>query len=650
MKKILPLLALCLAFAGCSGALTSPDGRVELRLHSDAGTYSVLYDGVVLVDSARASLALADGPVVGDPASFVRLTKPETATSHVEAPLYRQAAFDFTATTLRQEFEGGYAIEWLLCDEGVAYRFVDENPGRTVVSDETLELNFPEDYEITYAVSNNPADPYKTSFENIYTVARISEGSGIPAFLPVSVDCDGVRVTLCETDLQAYPGMFVRPVEGTSTVKAEFAHYPASYAKYPYRDMLHVTSVNDYIADTEGARTYPWRILKITTDDTQLPVDNMVCALAEPVRQECFPDGTGWIKSGFSAWEWWNDWGLRNVPFEPGINMDTYKYYIDFASANGLEYVILDEGWYPTGEGRIMEPVPALDIPELVRYAAERDVRVILWAIFNTVDEQLDEVMEHYAGMGVAGFKIDFLDRNDQTAVEMAWRIAEAAAKRHLILDYHGIFPPSGLAVTFPNVVNFEGVHGLENCKWAPVVDKPAYDVMIPYLRNMLGYADYTQGAMDNASYEDFVPDYSNPCSMGTKAHQVALYVVLDSPLTMLCDSPTKYEREAETTAWIASLPRIYDEKLVLSGKMGRDIVVARRAGDAWYVGGLTGHDAESVEVSFGFLPEGEWNVSLYRDGASAPEYIIDTFTATSADSRTVEMASAGGFAMKITR
>lgn len=474
---------------------------------------------------------------------------------------------------------------------------------------------------------------------------------------PASVECGhGVRLTLVESDLESYPGMFVVPARTAAAgdepewgIKAVFAHYPATFAKYSWRDMSYVESTCSYISVSKGARTYPWRILKITGHDSQLPVDNLVYALAKPMDKAAFANGTDWIKPGFSAWEWWNDWGLEGVDFKPGINQRTYEYYIDFAARNGLEYVVLDEGWYPVDQGLIMQPVPEINLPALVQYGRQRGVRLILWAIFNTVDEQLEDVMSHYSGMGIAGFKIDFLDRNDQTAVEMAWRIADAAARHHMILDYHGIFPPAGLSRTYPNVVNYEGILGLENCKWndTEAMDHPLYDVTVAYLRGMCGYADYTPGAMKNAYRKDFKVDYSKPMSMGTRAHQLALYITMDSPLSMLADTPTNYEQDQVTTSFLASLPRSYDEKRVVAGEMGQYIVVARRSGQDWYVGGLTNWDSRNIDMDWSFLDSGlNYTIQAYTDADRAQSFRLSQTTPS--ECRSIHLASGGGFLLKV--
>lgn len=642
---------------GCNRdySLKSPGGDAVLMINPADGTYDVTYAGHRMVRNCRAAMVIQGDTVDMRGARLIE-TGQETETE--TTVLYRQKEVCVTYNYALYSLADGWKIEWRAFDDGICYRFISDCPQDFTVDDEVLVIPFDGDPEITWAHSNGEADPFKASFENRYSVEALSKAGTVPAFLPASVDCGGgLRVTVVESDLKEYPGMYLVPASAPDSksgqplnaVKALFAHYPATFSKYPWRDMSYVDSTYDYIAQARGERTFPWRILKLTDDDARLPEDDLIYALAEPIHKDAFAGGTDWIRPGFSAWEWWNDWGLEGVDFKPGVNQRTYEYYIDFAARNGLEYVVLDEGWYPVNEGLIMQPVPELDLPALVQYGRQRGVRLILWAIFNTVDEQLETVMRHYSGMGIAGFKIDFLDRNDQTAVEMAWRIADAAARHRLILDYHGIFPPAGLSRTYPNVVNYEGIMGLENCKWndTDAMDHPLYDVTVPYLRGMCGYCDYTPGAMRNAYRKDFKVDYSKPMSMGTRAHQLALYITLDSPLSMLADTPTNYEKDAVTTSFIASLPRRYQEKRVVAGTMGKYIVVARRSGNDWFVGGLTNWESRDIEMDWSFLDsDRKYMIQAYTDASQASGFYLRETRPE--ECRTIHMASGGGFLLKV--
>ena len=437
---------------------------------------------------------------------------------------------------------------------------------------------------LSVALHQRQRNPWRWRFRTPIPAHLWGSASPQLAFLPACVDySDGLKLTITESDLEAYPGMFLQADSVAGRLSAVFAGYPKAYDRYPWRQQLYVTERENFIARTDVPRTLPWRVLAVTTDDRQLPVNNLVYALARPnaIGQ------TDWIRPGKVAWDWWNDWGLRGVDFKAGINTETYRHFIDFAAENGLEYVVLDEGWYDPRSGDMLTVIPEIDLPGLVAYGKERGVDLVLWTVFNVLDEQLAEACRRYADMGIAGFKVDFLDRDDQQAVEMAYRIAREAAANHLILDYHGYFKPTGINRTYPNILNFEGVFGMEEVRWTDLEkNMPLYDVTFPYLRMMAGPVDFTPGAMRNAAKNAWKAIYTEPMSMGTRAHQVALYVVHDSPFTMLADSPSNYRDNRPTLEFISSIPTVFDETRILSGTMGESIVTARRAGSRWYIGG----------------------------------------------------------------
>jgi len=359
----------------------------------------------------------------------------------------------------------------------------------------------------------------------------------------------------------------------------------------------------------------------VTDNDASLAASDMVYRLASPPRL----GDISWIKPGKVAWDWWNDWNIYGVDFKSGINNDTYKYYIDFASKHGIKYVILDEGWSVNMKADLMQVIPEIDIPELVAYGRERGVGIILWAGYHAFDRDMEKVCRHYAEIGVKGFKVDFMDRDDQQLVDFIYRAAETAARYKLLLDFHGMYKPTGLNRTWPNVLNFEGVHGLEQLKWSPEsVDMVTYDVTIPFIRMVAGPMDYTQGAMRNAARGCYRPINSEPMSQGTRCHQLALYVVFNSPINMLCDSPTDYMREPESLEFIASIPTVWDETVPLSGKVGEYVALARRSGDDWYIGGITGWESRDMTVDLSFLPAGQYEMTLFRDGVNAHRKGID--------------------------
>ena len=545
-----------------------------------------------------------------------------------------------------------YALELRAYDEGVAYRFVSGYKGEFEVVDELAEFSFEgEDMAwIPYTnyrpdATTDYATQYETSFENIYAYTTIKDIDWRRLiFAPVVVEHNGLKLWISESNLEDYPGMFFSNRDGDGVLDTEFAPRPKEVEQGGH-NMLQgmVKSRHDYIAKCCGKRAFPWRIVAIGEDDRALAEQNLVWELADESRIA----DTSWIVPGKVAWEWWNDWGLEGVDFEVGINNETYKYYIDFASRFGIEYVILDEGWSVNLAADLMQVVPEIDIKELVDYAKERNVGIILWAGYWALNRDIEGICKHYAEIGVKGFKVDFLDRDDQEMVEFVYDLAEIAARYKLLLDYHGIYKPAGLTKTYPNVLNFEGVHGLETMKWlGREHDQITYDVTIPFIRGAAGPMDYTQGAMRNAHREEYYPDYSHPMSQGTRCHQLAMYVVYDAPLTMLCDSPTNYEREPEYTTFVAQMPTLWQTKECLEGAIGEYIVMRRESEGATYIAGLNGGTAREVVLSL----EGDegYLIEVYSDSkesASQYEYSI----ATGGELR-VWMSAGGGFVVKVTR
>jgi alpha-glucosidase len=358
-----------------------------------------------------------------------------------------------------------------------------------------------------------------------------------------------------------------------------------------------------------------------------------------------------WIKPGQVAWDWWNNWNISHVEFKAGINTPTYKYYIDFAAANKIPYIIMDGGWSEMLD--LTKIIPAINLREIVEYGRQKGVDVILWASWYAVTQQMERVFPFYSQMGVKGFKIDFVDRDDQKAVASLYAIAEKAAENHLLVDYHGVFKPTGLQRTYPNVVGYEGVKGLENYKWA-VEDQPRYVVSIPYIRMMAGPMDYTPGAMRNANKENFRPVGANPMSQGTRCQQLAMYVVFEAPLQMLSDNPTTYMKEQECTDFITGVPTTFDGTVPLDGKVGEYVALARRKGETWYVGALTDWNARDLTLEFRFLGAGSYQATVFRDGVNADrdgtDYRKEVIKVSPADTLTLHLAPGGGWAARIER
>ncbi len=641
-KKFLLFAAIMLLLGGGASAkdyvLTSPNGNLRVGI-SNGVTISVCQQGSELF-SVKAALNGMEGKVTG-------MSTAKVQREHIVSPFYRQPQFTTAYCQANVKLGGGFGLHVRAYDEGVAYRFYTTRRGETVVKDETAVFAFPEEANAWLSYSTNAEKPFAMAFQNTYHETLLRDARPLPAFLPATVDCGSAKVTILESDLRAYPGMFLK-ADGDQ-LTAVFAPYPKTMDYYKWRGMSFVSETEDFIAKSTGARTYPWRVMAITEHDCDMPTNNLVYALATPNQI----GDTSWLKPGKVAWDWWNDWNLRGVDFEAGINTATYKYYIDFAAKQKLNYVVLDEGWYDSSKGDIMNPIAVIDLQELIDYGRKKGVDIVLWTVFNVLDEHLDEACRKYAAMGVKGFKVDFLDRNDQTAVEMAERIAVHCAQHRLMLDYHGFYAPTGMSRTYPNIMNYEGVFGMEECRWAKKdTDMPRYDVTFPFIRMMAGQVDFTPGAMRNGTKENWVECYQNPVSMGTRCHQAACYVVHDSPFTMLCDAPTNYEREPQYTQFIAQIPDQWDETRVLQGQLGQYIVTARRKGDVWYVGGQTNWDERTIDLPLSFLADGNYFVTLLTDGINAghnaEDYRFGRQTCGSADKLTIRMASGGGFVLKI--
>jgi alpha-glucosidase len=440
-------------------------------------------------------------------------------------------------------------------------------------------------------------------------------------FLPMLVDVgNGKKAVILEADLEGYPDMFVSSnASASNRIKGTFAPYPLAENQGGYH-MLNtmVTQRANYIAKVNGTRNFPWRSVVITGDDATLANNDMVQKLASSPRLT----DISWIKPGKVAWDWWNYWNITHVDFRAAINTETYKYYIDFAAANKIEYVVLDEGW--SNELDLMEVSSKINLKEIIDHAKQKGVDIILWAGWYSVNQKMEEVFSKYAAMGVKGFKIDFIDRDDQKAVKSLYTIAKRAADFKLIVDYHCMFKATGLQRTYPTVVNFEGVKGLENNKWTPNDDVPGYDVTLPFIRMMAGPMDYTPGAMRNATRSYFRPNNALPMSQGTRCHQLAMYIVFEASLQMLADNPTAYMKEQESTDFIAKVPTTFDETVALSGKVGEQVAIARKKGDTWYVGAMTNWTARDIELDFSFLGAGNHEAVIFRDGINADRYVTD--------------------------
>ena len=571
----------------------------------------------------------------------------------------------------------GYDVEFRVYLNAAAYRIIPKKMINKVVN-ETSEYRFAGDYQsfVPYVNDNREGERWCYSFESYYDEAPLSKMyQDSLAITPLAVCLpEGKKAVVMESDVENYPGMYL--LKGTSTTAASTAsasHASSAYSlhaafpPYPLKEEiggynrlnLVPTERANYIA--EKVTRLPWRIVLVTDEDKQL-VGNDIAKLLGP---QCRIKDTSWIKPGKVAWDWWNNTNITGVDFRAGINTETYKYFVDFAKKNGLEYIIIDEGWSDPEDLLIFSD--KMDMAGIIDYAKQNGVGVILWSSWRNLiqrgHEKMEEIMKYYGDMGVKGFKVDFFDRDDQKAINSVYEVAECAAKHHLLLDLHGM-RPFGVQFAYPNIVNFEGVKGLENSKWEPRVgdgplhDQPRYDVTIPFLRALPGSFDYTPGAMVNAVRSQFFGNNDHPMSQGTRVHQMAMYTIFDAPLQMLADSPTKYMQNQECTDFIAQIPTVYDQVVPLDGKLGEYVVVAKRKGARWYIAAMNNWQARDLTVDLSLLMKMNektnkleklnGRANIFADGINADREATDykhTYQqVTNSDKLQIHLAPGGGW------
>ena len=649
MKRFLTLVALvCAAFSAQAKGytVTSPDGHLSVTVQDGKTlSYSLTRDDVLLITPSPISLTLQDGTVWGPGSRFSK-----AARRHVDevipAPVYKRAQVKdcYNELTLHSKL---FSLVFRVYDDGMAWKFLPK--GDVTVAAEEATFSFAADWSayIPYVSQHTETleSQYISSFEAQYAHNKLSEWNKARlGFLPITIEADGLLLSVLDTDVCDYPGMFLYNGDGSTTLKGVFAPVPDTYI--PDDDhtfqLLPATRKNVIAENTDFL---PWRCVLVATEDKQLAQSDFSWRLAAPQA----PGDWSWVKPGKVAWDWWNAWNLYDVDFEAGINTQTYKYYVDFAASKGIEYVVLDEGWARNTIFDMFHTIDAIDLPELVNYAAGKGVGIILWTLGKTLDRDLEALCALYSKMGVKGWKIDFMDRDDQLMMQFYERAASVAAKYHMLTDFHGAPKPVGLQRKYPSIVNYEGVFGLENMKWAPEsIDQVTYDVTIPYTRLVAGSADYTQGAMRNAAKGNYRPVSSEGMSQGTRCHQLAEYLVFDAPLSMLCDSPSNYLREPECTDWIAGVPTVWDETVALDGKIGEYVVLARRKGSTWYVGALNGWTPRDLTLDLSFIGPG--SAVVFADGVNAHragrDYRKETLT-LDGGSVTIHLAPGGGWVLQ---
>jgi alpha-glucosidase len=634
--------------------LVSPNEKIEVSIAvSNNITWTITHEKGTVLSASPMSMTLDKNMILGKNPILLN-SKKESIHTSFETPFYKKKSVQDNYNQLLLNFKNDFSIEYRAFDDGVAYRFITKKKKGITVKSEEVVLNFDQDYPTLMPYVRdlrNPKDPYISSFESLYENKKISEfAKDTLAFLPFLVDFKNQKkAVFLEANLQDYPGMFVTNNKTKSGFEARFPKYPVQEMNGGFHFLNKLISQRaDYLVTTKGTRNFPWRIVVISENDAALANNDMVQRLSEPSKIK----DISWIKPGKVAWDWWNDWNIYNVDFQAGINTETYKYYIDFASKNKVEYIVLDEGW--SVETNIMEHNPKVDLKTLIAYGKEKNVGIILWCSWMALHENIDAIFKNYADLGVKGFKIDFLDRDDAKMVNSVYEIAQKAANHKLLLDFHGMYKPTGIQRTYPNILNYEGVKGLENNKWMPNDDVPTYDCSIPFIRMMAGPMDYTPGAMRNATKSEFKPSNSNPVSQGTRCHQLALYTIFEAPLQMMADSPTAYMKEQESTDFIAKIPTTFDETVALDGEVGKYISIARKKGTAWYLGAITNWNGRDITIDFSFLEKGKtFEADLFTDGLNAEKAAVDykreKIVVDSSTKMTFHLASGGGLSAIIT-
>lgn len=624
--------------------LASPDGRIQLTVQDrPVVSWSVAVNGRPVLAPSRLCMEFDTGLMAGRQ-DLAAAASRRQADEIIKAPVpWKRAVVPDRYNELKLDYPDGYSIIFRACDDGAAYRFATRLPGEVKVLAEEVRFTFPEDCPVYF--------PEEESFlshqERLYRYLRLNEITGARfCSLPALVELPaGPRVAITEADLLDYPGLDLSACTERWTLQGLFPAYPARTELRKDRNEA-VLERENFLARTAGTRSFPWRVLAISQDDAGLLANDIVYRLASP----CQLAETGWIRPGKVAWDWWNANNIYGVDFEAGINTATYKYYIDFAARYGIEYVILDEGWYPLGN--LLAQSPGIDVPALCAYGREKGVGIILWVVWKTLDQQMEEALDLFARWGVKGIKVDFMQREDQPVVRFYEKTAREAARRRLLVDFHGAYKPTGMLRTFPNVLTSEGVRGLEHNKWGEDAS-PEHAVTFPFIRMLAGPADYTPGAMQNAAQKQFHPVWDRPMSQGTRCQQLAMYVVYDSPLQMLADSPSNYLREPECMEFLAKVPVVWEETRPLAAKTGDFILLARRHGREWYAGAMTDWTARDLEVDCSFLGAGSFQAEIYQDGANAHRCGIDyrrsVREVTAASKLRLHLAPGGGFAIRFT-
>lgn len=571
----------------------------------------------------------------------------------IDTPVYKKSAVDLAANEATVWFKGGWGIVLLCRDDGVAYRLVTVKNGERLISVDSSQLIFPSPETRCWAGRNNGnynGDKFQNSWETVFEETEIGKldtlGKSI-FYLPFVFNHGSVFTAFTESDLRDYPGCdLVHLKEGSNVLDLWHSQLPESTEIRPPH--IRVTKRMGGFAKTSVNRSYPWRVFILGDNIADLAASDIVYALAEPAAEGA---DFSWVKPGIATWEWWNGCSLKNVPFQPGVNTDTYLHFIDFAAEYGIPYLLIDAGW---SKGDIFDINPNVDLDKIIRHGREKRVGVILWAGCSQFKDRIDPVMSRIAQMGAKGLKIDFFDRDDQTIVNYIEELAATAAKYRLVLDFHGMFKPTGLERKYPNILNYEGIYGLEQMKWTQFRDMPRNDCQAVFTRMLAGPMDYTPGGMRNATLDGYKPSGRQPPTQGTRVHQMALQALYFAPLQMMADSPSDYRENSECAKFMADIPTVWDDTVALPSEMGKTAALARRKGKTWYAAAIGDWSERIYSLSTDFLDKGSWQADIFEDAAEAAEqptrYTRRTAVIKAGDTICMRLAPGGGFVIRFSK
>lgn len=648
MKKLILLLGLIslpgIGLYSRDYSIASPDGQIKVTV--DAGkwlTWSVERGDEVLVAPSRLGLDIEGTKAQPGFDTRVKNISRRSVDEVVvaEVPLKFKEVRDYY-NELTLKMAGDYSVQFRVYDNGAAYRFVLDRKGNVTVNNEIVELNMP-DGTFTFWPMDSYHDfktPQEVKFEK-RTLTSLDDN--MKGFLPIYMNTPkGTRVVVTEADVEDYSNLFLT-ADSCNTLRGEFPRVVKETELHGDRTEEFV-ELAPYIAVTKGKRSMPWRVVMVSPDDAGLLENGLAWQLSSP---SVIGDAS-WLKPGKISWDWYSKLNIYGVDFEAGVNTPTYKYIIDFAAEKGLEYILLDEGW-SVGTWDIKHYKPEVNVEELVQYGKEKGVGIVLWALWNPLYNDIESTFDIYQDWGVKGVKIDFMNRSDQDMVNFYERVGRAAAERGLLVDLHGAYKPCGVHRKYPNVMTFEGVLGMEHNKDSRDIS-PDHNLTLPFTRMMAGPMDYTPGAVNNKTAEDFSINFNHPMSLGTRAQQAALFVIYESPLQMVADSPSNFKLAPEYADFIAAIPTVWDETVGIDAQIAEYLLMARRNGENWYIGALTDWTPRDMEVKLDFLPGGaEYEMTIFADGKNAhiegTDYKLSTLRVKAGDTIPFHMAPGGGYA-----